>query len=123
MEAVTGRARLPIQFAVDGDHAIPPEVQVAFYRVAQEALNNIVKYAKANQALVNLRMQPGSVRLAIMDDGIGFDIEAVGPNHLGLRIMRERAEAIGARVNIYSAPGEGTQVTMNWEVPQNGHPE
>ena len=63
----------------------------------------------------NLKMLNDSVRLAIMDDGVGFNMDSVGPNHLGIRIMRERAEAIYARLNIYSEPGEGTQVSVTWE--------
>ena len=114
-EAVIGRARLPIELVVDGECELPPEVQVAIYRIAQEALNNVVKYARASRVGINLRLQPGTVRLSIMDDGVGFDPAAVPPNHLGLRIMRERAEAIGARLSIYSEPGVGTQVAVNWE--------
>jgi PAS domain S-box-containing protein len=116
-EAIIGRARLPIQLVVEGECDLPPEVQVALYRIAQEALNNVVKYARASQVSVNLRLQPDSVRLMVMDDGIGFDPAAVPPNHLGLRIMRERAETISARLNIYSEPGEGTQVTAVWSRP------
>ncbi len=85
-----------------------------FYRIAQESLNNVVKYAKATQVVVGLHMQEDGLRLSIMDDGVGFDVAAVPPNHLGLRIMRERADAVGARWSIYSQPGEGTQVTLAW---------
>ncbi len=134
-EALIGRARLPIQLSIDGECSMPPNVQVAFYRIAQEALNNVAKYAKATQVSMNLRMEgiqarsvPGggctddsplavSTRLTIMDNGVGFDPAAIPPNHLGLRIMRERAEAIGARLSIYSEPGEGTQVTVFWQRP------
>jgi PAS domain S-box-containing protein len=116
-EAIIGRARLPIQLSVEGNCALPPEVQVALYRIAQEALNNVAKYARATQVSVNLRLAPDSARLTVIDDGVGFDLAAIPPNHLGLRIMRERAEAIGARLNIYSEPGEGTQVTVLWEKP------
>jgi PAS domain S-box-containing protein len=114
-EAIIGRARLPIHLSVEGDCALPPEVQVALYRIAQEALNNVAKYARATQVSVSLRLSPDSARLMVIDDGVGFDPAAIPPNHLGLRIMRERAEAIGARLNIYSEPGEGTQVAVVWE--------
>jgi signal transduction histidine kinase len=100
---------------VEGDCALPPEVQVALYRIAQEALNNVAKYARATQVSVSLRLSSDSARLMVIDDGVGFDPAAIPPNHLGLRIMRERAEAIGARLNIYSEPGEGTQVAVVWE--------
>ena len=116
-EAARGRARLPVTLTVDGECCLPSEVQVAFYRIAQEALNNIAKYAKASQVSLDLRMQPDQTRLTIMDNGAGFDLTRVPPNHLGLRIMRERAEAIGARFSIYSEPGEGTQVTAIWQPP------
>lgn len=120
-EAIIGRARLPIHLTVEGDCTLPPEVQVALYRIAQEALNNTVKYARATQVGVNLRLQEDIVRFSVIDDGVGFDVAAIPPNHLGLRIMRERAEAIGARLNIYSEPGEGTQVTVLWHRPED-HP-
>lgn len=120
-EAIIGRARLPIHLTVEGYCALPPEVQVALYRIAQEALNNTVKYARANQVGVNLRLREDMVRFSVIDDGVGFDLAAIPPNHLGLHIMRERAEAIGAKLNIYSEPGEGTQVTVLWHKPED-HP-
>ncbi len=116
-EAMTGRARIPVHVTVDGnapDRRLPSDVQVGLYRIAQEALNNVAKHANATQALVTLR-QDDSVRLTVADDGAGFDPNAVGADHLGLRIMRERAEAIGARFSLYSEPGEGTHVSVVWE--------
>jgi PAS domain S-box-containing protein len=116
-EAVIGRARLPVELAVEGSCLLPPEVQVTFYRIAQEALNNVVKYARAGQVVVSLRCTPEQVRLAVMDNGAGFDPEAVTATHMGMRIMRERAEAVGAKLMIDSAPGEGTQVSVTWTPP------
>jgi signal transduction histidine kinase len=113
-ESFIGRARLPIQLNVDGQRALPPDVQLAFYRITQEALNNIVKHAKASQVSVTLRLAE-LVRLSIVDNGAGFDPASVPPNHLGTRIMRERAEAIGATYSLYSEPGEGTQISVTWE--------
>lgn len=112
-ESLIGRARLPIQFSDEGQAEIPPEVQITLYRIAQEALNNIVKHAKATKVVVTLHMGE-SVRLVIIDDGSGFDLAAVSPDHLGLKIMCERAEAIGAECSIYSQPGEGTQISVIW---------
>ena len=83
------------------------------FRVAQEALNNIVKHAKATQALVTLQLSE-KVCLSIIDNGSGFDPARVPPDHLGLKIMCERAEAIGADISIYSEPGEGTQICVSW---------
>lgn len=115
-EAMAGRARIPIHLNAGGDtpdRRLPPEIQVGLYRIAQEALNNVAKHASATQAIVTLRLGD-SVRLTVADDGAGFDPRAVGADHLGLRIMRERAETIGARFSLYSEPGEGTQVSVVW---------
>ena len=113
-EALTGKTRLDIQFSSEGERKLPPDVQVAFYRIAQEALNNTVKHSKASQVVVMLRLNT-QVRLSITDNGTGFDTTNLTPGHLGLKIMRERGETIGAKFNIYSKPGEGTQVTVTWQ--------
>jgi PAS domain S-box-containing protein len=113
-ESLIGRARLPIQFSPEGQSKIPPDVQIALYRITQEALNNIVKHAKATQ--VNVSLQMGStVRLRIVDDGCGFNLASISPDHLGLKIMCERGESIGARCSIYSQPGEGTHISVIWQ--------
>ncbi len=113
-EAVAGRTRLKIQLSVEGDRALPPDVQVALYRIAQEALNNTVKHARASQAFVTARLGR-TVRLTVADNGAGFAVAGVPADHLGLRIMGERAESVGAKFTVYSEPGEGTQVTVIWE--------
>lgn len=115
-ESLIGRARLPIQFNAEGQAKIPPDVQIAFYRITQEALNNIVKHAKATKVFVTLQIS-ATIRLMIVDDGCGFDQAAVSPDNLGLKIMYERAEAIGATCSLYSQPGEGTQITVTWHCP------
>jgi signal transduction histidine kinase len=120
IEATIGRARLPVQFHVEGQRPIPDDVKVAIYRIAQESLNNVVKYAKARQVMVDLRQHPLGVRLTVSDDGVGFDERTIGPGHLGQRIMRERAEAISARLSVHSELGEGTVVTVIWMDPECG---
>jgi signal transduction histidine kinase len=113
-ESITGWARVPVNVEVEGECTLPPEVKVALYRIAQEALNNVAKHTGASQATVGLQRQPGQVRLRISDDGGGFDPEGVPPESLGLGIMRERAEAIGATLAIGSEVGRGTEVTVVW---------
>ncbi len=113
-EALIGRARLPINLQVSGDYEMPPDVKVAFYRIAQESLNNIVKYARADQVEIQLRLQCCNVHLKIKDNGTGFDTSAIKPTSLGMRIMRERADAIHAHLNIDSSPGQGTSVSLDW---------
>jgi len=112
-EALTGRSRISIQTYSEGDRKLPPDIQIALYRLTQEALNNVVKHAKASQAVVTLHLGE-QVRLTIADNGIGFDQSIVTADHLGLKIMRERAEAIGASLRIESDPGDGTQITIIW---------
>jgi two-component system nitrate/nitrite sensor histidine kinase NarX len=90
------------------------EVKVAIYRIAQEALNNITKHSGASQASVILRCEAAVIELVVRDDGQGFNVTNIPPDRLGVGIMRERAEAIGATVTINSAVGEGTEVRAVW---------
>jgi signal transduction histidine kinase len=113
-EAFIGRSRLPITLNIEGDYELPPEVQVAIYRIAQESLNNVFKYARATQVDVNLFLSPSTVHFEVCDNGIGFDMAASKPTSLGMRIMRERAEAIGAEHHVNSSPGSGTCVEVTW---------
>jgi PAS domain S-box-containing protein len=113
-EAFIGRSRLPITLTVEGECPLPPEVQIAFYRVAQESLNNVFKYARATHVDVKLFLSHSSVHLETRDNGLGFDLSTVKPTSLGMRIMRERAESIGADLSISSTPGSGTCVEMTW---------
>jgi signal transduction histidine kinase len=113
-QAITGRARTPITLEIEGECLLPPEVQVSLYRITQEALNNIGKHARAEAALVQLHCRPDGLRLLIRDNGRGFDPAQVSSEHLGLDIMRERAQAIGACLDLRSAPGQGTQIELSW---------
>ena len=112
-ESLIGRARLPIQLSVEGTRRLPADLQIGLYRITQEALNNVVKHAKATQALVTVQLNE-KVCLSIVDNGGGFDPAAVPADHLGLKIMCERAETIGADISICSQPGEGTQIFVSW---------
>jgi signal transduction histidine kinase len=113
-EAASGRGQVPIALSVEGDKALPPELQVAVYRVAQEALNNIVKHAGASSVEVTYRRDEAGVELRIKDDGRGFDPEQISSDHLGLGIMEERAVSAGASLRITTAPGAGTELLLTW---------
>jgi signal transduction histidine kinase len=113
-EAVTSQARVPIALTIDGQCRLPPDVQIAVYRITQEALNNVARHANASQATVHLYCRADEIELQISDNGQGFDPISVALEHLGLGIMRERAEAIGAALRVESQPGSGTQVTIMW---------
>jgi signal transduction histidine kinase len=93
---------------------LPPDVHVNFYRIAQEALSNITKHAGASSVHVKLSCSEGSATLSVRDDGMGFQAVDVTPDRLGLQIVRERAEAIGATLGIDSTVGQGTCITVQW---------
>ena len=113
-EAVMGRKGLPICLNISGDCEIPCDIKVEMYRIVQESLNNIVKYARATQVEINVWLEANHVHMEIKDNGIGFDSANVKPSSLGLRIMRERAEAIHAQLQVTSHPGTGTTVSLDW---------
>jgi signal transduction histidine kinase len=107
-----------VDVRVDETVSPPPAVAVALYRIAQEALNNVVKHAAAGRATVTLHGAAGDdhtgVELTVADDGCGFDVDDVRSGRLGLGIMAERAESIGARLELRSAAGQGTAVRVLW---------
>jgi len=117
IDATIGKVGIPITLTVEGQETLPADVQVVFYRVAQEALNNIQKHAAANEVSVTLRYQPRPVTLIISDNGIGFDPDSVSSEHLGLNIMCERVAAIGGKCRIESEIGQGTQIIITWQDP------
>jgi PAS domain S-box-containing protein len=133
--AFTGRANVPVSLNVIEDHVLPAEIQVALYRICQEALNNIAKHAEASRVEIDLQYDTGaehaspsvaytgmpqgvlvnSVEMRIRDDGHGFNpVELSAPGHYGLGMMRERAEAVGAQLTVTSQPSHGTEVTLHW---------
>jgi nitrate/nitrite-specific signal transduction histidine kinase len=113
-DAYIGRARIPLNLEINGECEIANDVKLVFYRVAQEALNNIAKHSGARQVELHLECQPGRMNLMIKDDGLGFDAETITPDHMGIAIMRERANSIGASLKIESQLSQGTTVELDW---------
>jgi signal transduction histidine kinase len=150
-EAMSIRAQVPIAVRLNGDTGrkaasdvgddadgaepvLPPAIKEVFYRVAQEALMNAAKYAKARTISVQLRTRSARkgkgegtsmrskgtqatwrrIELEIADDGQGFDPNAIPAGHFGLAIMRERAHAVGATVQVRSQSGQGTSIVAAW---------
>ena len=115
---------LPVTFETTGEPRRPDHgTELAFYRIAQEALRNVGRHARANRAVIALNFTPREIMLTIRDDGIGFDTaeraaeRALG-GHFGLLGARERAESVGARLEVESAPGKGTTLRVTSAIPQ-----
>ena len=108
-----------VSLSVSGRRRLPPDLAIGLYRIAQEALRNVVHHAHATSAWVKLELPADRVRLVVGDDGRGFMPSRVPPGHFGLRVMRERAETIGARLTIASERGHGTVVTAEWPTPED----
>lgn len=135
--AFTGRTNITVSVNSAGDHVLPSEIQVTFYRICQEALNNIAKHAGASHVQIDLQYETGdaltfsaihtglpqvavvnSVEMFIRDDGHGFDTREISaPGHYGLSMMQERAEAVGALLTFISQPGHGTKISLCWPRP------
>jgi signal transduction histidine kinase len=92
--------------------SIPDDVTLCIFRVVQEALQNAIKYSRANQISVHLAGSPGGLNLSVVDDGVGFDVEATSSQGLGLVSMKERLEAIGGSLEIRSSAGCGTRLEI-----------
>jgi signal transduction histidine kinase len=112
--ATTGRTGVPVAVMTEIESPLPPDVQVALYRIAQEALNNAAKHAEASQVDVHFQHQAGWATLSIRDDGQGFNIDQIPPGRLGVGIMQERAASIGAGLEIESEIGGGTEIRVMW---------
>ncbi|MFL5735653.1 MAG: two-component regulator propeller domain-containing protein [Chloroflexia bacterium] len=129
VSATSARSDANVEQSIDKAPQLPPDVKVAFYRLAQEALNNIVKHADAKQITVSLHFTPpapedsrqaawsGKAEMLITDNGRGFDPVLAKRGRLGLDNMRERASGIEADLIIASSPGSGTHVAVTWIDP------
>ena len=85
--------------------------QLTIYRLVQESLTNIGKYAEATQIVISMQNMDGYVTVKVRDNGIGFDLNALTPNSHGLTGMRHRVEATGGRLTITTSPQAGTEIT------------
>ena len=92
---------------------LPPELTVSLYRIVQEALHNARKHSQAKHVSVQLNGVSSGLALTIVDDGLGFDVEAAWRRGLGLISLRERVAAIGGTFEIRSSPGAGTRIEVN----------
>lgn len=120
-EMTHSQRQVPITLKVEGDKTLPADVQMALYRIVQEALNNTIKHAHADHIAVKLQCQGEKVVVRIRDDGRGFQPGSPQPDQLGVNIMRERAQSIGATFELTSQAGNGTQVLVIWAAAGRGN--
>lgn len=114
VDSTMGRTGIDVTWRIEGEVDLPAERKVVVYRMIQEALNNIVKHAQADNVQVVLRNTGHVLELIIIDDGIGFAPDAVSGDHFGLKMMRERVEANGGNLQIATRPDEGTELHAVW---------
>ncbi len=114
VEAAESRTGAGIELRLEVGGELSPELHVALYRIAQEALNNVARHAQAKHAWVRVAGTGSRGRLVVGDDGCGFDRGVVKAGHVGLSSMRERAAETGVDLSIETAVGRGTVVTAEW---------
>jgi len=112
-QLITGlECRRTLEVTVEFDDVdLDPDTHLAFYRIAQEAIGNIAQHSQATALAVELLAGP-PVQMVISDNGAGFDPTEVPAGHLGLTIMRERADGVGAELEITTASGDGTTIRL-----------
>jgi PAS domain S-box-containing protein len=113
LDVVEVRSGMTADLQVESERRLPEEIESTLFQIAQEALNNVLKHAKASELLVRLSFKPDSCRLTIQDDGVGFDSESIGRyGGYGLENMRDRLEQINGALTIDSQPGIGTTLEI-----------
>jgi PAS domain S-box-containing protein len=108
--ALRARHEIEVQAVLCDEPEASPEAKEAVYRIAQEALHNTVKHARASQVEIRMNCGSGWISLEVSDDGVGFDAKGEFPGHLGLRSMDERAQRLGGRLEVVAAPGSGARI-------------
>lgn len=113
VEALQARKLISASYELNDEPQLTPEVHIALYRIVQEALNNVSKHSQATQVIIRLQVDSGRIELHIRDNGRGFQPEKISSG-MGLGMMRERSEAIGAQIDINKQDEGGTDVCVLW---------
>ncbi len=114
LDAVEERAGVMTRLLAPSGLTLPPMLEDGLFLVAQEALNNALRHAKASAVTVRIEVDGETITLEVEDDGCGCDLEAARQSGgIGLLAMRERAEKFGARLEVHSTPGAGTRVRLH----------
>ncbi len=117
VKALGARRSIKSEFQVEGEIELDPTVELELYRIAQEALNNVIKHSRASHVRIELKNEDGNYSLTIQDDGIGFDpVFASQGGGLGLRNIRDRAKEIGGKFTLETSTGQGTVVKVQFRV-------
>jgi signal transduction histidine kinase len=116
VSALHARHNIEVQTELCEEPALTLEQKQGVYRIAQEALHNTVKHARASQVTIKVECDEEWLTLEVKDNGIGFAPAGKFPGHLGLQSMRERAAKLGGTLQIESAPGEGTCIRLRLRV-------
>jgi signal transduction histidine kinase len=114
IKSLSVRSSIPINIEIIRERVYSHKVELGFYRIAQEALNNIIKHSNASEAKLILKSVSGNLRMEIFDNGIGFKKENNTQDNLGMIIMKERAKIIGATINIDSIINKGTKILVEY---------
>jgi PAS domain S-box-containing protein len=117
-EETCGRSNVAVSLSIEGDRELPPKVTMTFYRIAREALNNVIAHAEATRVDITLIKRPDHVALQIRDDGRSFDPATIPHGHMGISIMAERAKKISGDFQIRSQAGHGTEIKVTWSDPK-----
>jgi signal transduction histidine kinase len=107
---------IEVCLALHGEHTIPPEVERALFRLAQEALANVAKHSGAGCVEITLACTENAITLQVVDDGSGFDPASATGKGMGLRSMQERIKALDGKLTVESAPGTGTRLVARCEL-------
>ncbi|MDO9088448.1 MAG: histidine kinase [Anaerolineaceae bacterium] len=118
-DMLSGRINISVTVHIIGKFVLPTKVQLVFYRVCQEALENVVIH-NASQVEIHLQHIGDVIKLRIRDNGQILDSDQTHLGYPGLDIVVERAEALGAKLRVKSRPGTGTEVMLDWQAPRKG---
>jgi two-component system, NarL family, sensor kinase len=120
--AFTSETGVRVHLGASGELNLPLRVEAELYRIAQEALANVRRHARATEVAIILRATPREAVLAIRDNGVGFEPARDAADRYGLVGMRERAKLLGGRLRVGSRPGRGTAITVRVPIPVEDPP-
>jgi two-component system, NarL family, sensor kinase len=116
----TSETGIRVHVRITGSRALPLRVEAELFRIAQEALANVRRHAKATEATLILRVTSDAVQLSLQDDGQGFDLRTIPGDSQGIVGMRERARLLGGRLAVRSRPDQGTRIRVGVPLPPEG---